>query len=100
MEQTGSNKVLVTGALGWGGISLVQAMVKGLPDHETLAKPRADLQIRCLVLPGLDASPLRKISDKIEIVTGDMRDPADCAKFFAGANGALFIHTAAIIHPK
>lgn len=100
MDTNGSNKILITGALGWGGISLVQALVNGLPDHDALKQPRADLQIRCLVLPGLDTAPLRKISDRIEIVTGDMRNPADCAAFFKDSKGALFIHTAAIIHPR
>src|SRR3954470_22840330 len=95
-----TNQVLVTGALGWLGISLVQSLVKGLPDHEALKEPQHDLRIRCLILPGQDGSELRKLSDRIEVVTGDLRNPSDCARFCADAQGAVLFHTAGIIHPK
>ncbi len=52
MDQFNTNKIIVTGALGWLGISLVQSLVNGLADHEALQQPRADLRIRCLILPG------------------------------------------------
>ncbi|MDB6121962.1 MAG: NAD-dependent epimerase/dehydratase [Pedosphaera sp.] len=95
-----TNQVLVTGALGWLGISLVQALVKGLADQEALKEPRPDLRIRCLILPGQDGSELRKISDRIEVVTGDLRNASDCARLCADAKGAILFHTAGIIHPK
>jgi nucleoside-diphosphate-sugar epimerase len=95
-----TNQVLVTGALGWLGISLVESLVKGLGDHEALKEPRADLRIRCLVLPGQDAAPLRQLADRVEVVTGDIRNPADSARFCDGASGAVLFHTAGIIHPK
>ena len=100
MAQLESNKVIVTGALGWLGISLVQALVKGLPEHEALKEPRGDLRIRCMILPGQDEAQLRKISDRIEVVTGDIRNAADCAKLCADCKGAVLFHTAGIIHPK
>lgn len=100
MAQLESNKVIVTGALGWLGISLVQALVKGLPEHEELKSPRGDLRIRCLILPGQDEAQLRKISDRIEVVTGDIRNAADCAKLCGDCKGAVLFHTAGIIHPK
>src|SRR6185503_8597426 len=65
-----------------------------------LKNPPADLRVRCLVLPGQDAAPLRKISDRIEIVTGDIRNAADCARFCEDARGAVLFHTAGIIHPR
>jgi nucleoside-diphosphate-sugar epimerase len=99
MAPLADNTVIVTGALGWLGISLVQALVNGLPDHEALKEPRRDLRIRCLVLPGQDASQLRKLSDRIEVVTGDLRNPADCARLCEGGKDALLFHTAGIIHP-
>src|SRR5580704_14402134 len=100
MQQFETNKILVTGALGWLGISLVQALVKGLADHEALKEPRADLRIRCLILPGQDAAQLKKISDRIEVVTGDIRNPTDCARLCEDFKGAVLFHTAGIIHPK
>jgi nucleoside-diphosphate-sugar epimerase len=95
-----TNKVIVTGALGWLGASLVQALIKGLPDHVDLKEPQADLRVRCLILPGQDAAPLKNISDRIEAVTGDIRNPSDCARLCEGAEGSILFHTAGIIHPR
>jgi nucleoside-diphosphate-sugar epimerase len=97
--QFSTNQVLVTGALGWLGISLVEALVKGLPDHESLKEPARDSRIRCLVLPGQDPAILRKLSDRIEVQAGDIRNTADCEQFCRDAKGALLFHTAGIIHP-
>jgi nucleoside-diphosphate-sugar epimerase len=100
MQQFETDKIIVTGALGWLGLSLVQALVKGLADHESLKKPRADLCIRCLILPGQDAALLKKISDRIEVIVGDIRNPADCARLCQDFKGAVLFHTAGIIHPR
>lgn len=100
MQQFETNRIIVTGALGWLGISLVQALAKGLADHEALKEPRADLRIRCLILPGQDATQLKKISDRIDVVTGDIRTPADCTRLCQDAKDAILFHTAGIIHPR
>jgi nucleoside-diphosphate-sugar epimerase len=100
MRQLNANKVIVTGALGWLGISLVEALVKGLADHEALKTPRVDLRIRCLILPGQDGAALKKISDRVEVVSGDIRNPADCAKLCEDSQGAVLFHTAGMIHPR
>ena len=99
MHELKSNLIIITGAAGWLGVSLVQALMKGLPEHDALKNPRGDLRLRCLVLPGQDTAPLRKISDRVEMIVGDIRNPADCAKLCQGAAGATLIHTAGIIHP-
>lgn len=92
--------VLITGAGGWLGSRLVESLVHGLPDHAALREPRQDLRLRLLLLPGQDGAALRRHSDRIEIVTGDIRRADDCAKFCADAKGATLFHTAGIIHPK
>ena len=100
MTQLNPDKCIVTGALGWLGINLVEALVNGLPEHDALREPRRDLRVRCLVLPGQDPAPLRRISDRLELVAGDLRNPDDCARLCADARGAVLFHTAGVIHPR
>jgi nucleoside-diphosphate-sugar epimerase len=95
-----AKQVLVTGALGWLGSRLVESLVTGLPDHDQTREMPNDLRIRCLVLAGQNASSLTRLSSRVEIVTGDIRNPEDCARFSEGADRAVLFHTAGIIHPK
>ena len=90
--------MLVTGAAGWLGSRLVQALVGGVPDYEDLAKTTPDLRVRCLVLPHEDTSLID--GDKVEIIRGDITRSEDCAAFCEGAEGAIAFHTAGVIHPR
>ena len=92
--------VLVTGAAGWLGSRFVESLVRGLPEHPALREPNEALRIRALVLPGQNTSGLCKLSERIEIVEGDIRNSGDCAKFCADAKDAVLFHTAGVIHPK
>jgi nucleoside-diphosphate-sugar epimerase len=92
--------ILVTGANGWLGSRLVESLGRGLPQPETLRQPDSQAPIRCLVLPGQDTTPLKKISSRVEIIVGDIRRPADCERFCAGAQDAVLFHTAGMIHPR
>jgi len=95
-----SNQILITGALGWLGSRLVETLVSGLPEHAALCQPRTDLRLRCLALPGQDTSALRRVSERIEIIEGDLQNAADCDRLCREAKGALLFHTAGIIHPR
>jgi nucleoside-diphosphate-sugar epimerase len=96
----GTQKVLVTGGLGWLGSRLVETLVRGLPEHERLKDPLAGLRIRCLLLPGQDPSALSNISERIEVIVGDLQNPDDCRRFCADMKGSVLFHTAGIIHPR
>jgi nucleoside-diphosphate-sugar epimerase len=95
-----TNIVVVTGAAGWLGRGLVQALVCGLADDERLAKPQTNLRIRCLVQPREEAAFLKSLSPQVEIVEGDVRVPGDCAALLRGTEGAVLFHAAGIIHPR
>ena len=88
-------RILVTGSAGWLGHRVVEAIGSGsLGDAEPESKPRL------LIQPGQDAAKLRAALPYAEIVTGDLRAPADCERFCAGAGGGLLLHTAGVIHPR
>jgi nucleoside-diphosphate-sugar epimerase len=88
---------LITGAGGWLGSRLLEALANGLPD---LSVPvDSNRKLRALVLPG-QAAALEKISNRVEFVQGDIRNPADCARLCDGAKDAILFHTAGIIHPR
>ncbi|MCA1510369.1 NAD(P)-dependent oxidoreductase [Bradyrhizobium sp. NBAIM01] len=87
--------VLLTGATGWLGGRLAAALTIGLPEVGLLAT--RGFRVRALVLPGQDISQL--CGQGVEIVTGDIRDTETVSLFMAGAEGAVFIHMAGIIHP-
>jgi len=91
--------VLVTGAGGWLGSRLVESLARGLPDDERFSSPAPGLRIKAFLLPGEDAARLRKQAPQVEIVTGDVSNPADCARLCAEAAQGLLVHTAGVIHP-
>ena len=99
MPELDGRMLLVTGAAGWLGQSLLHALVDGLPDCPAFAVPARAARIRALVLPH-EAEVLSDFGDAIEVVTGDLRRAEDCARLCAGADGAILFHLAGIIHPR
>ena len=95
----GTQRVLVTGALGWLGTGLLQGLLHGLADVDRLRDPDPDLEIRGLVLPG-QRPPAGLDLARVALIEGDLRNPADCARLFAGAEDAILFHTAGVIHPR
>ncbi len=91
-----SKKVLVTGAGGWLGSRLVEVLVRGLAERPELSEP--ELAIHCLLMPGQNRDS-QNLSERIKNMTGDLRNPADCARFCDQSQGATLFHTAGIIHP-
>ena len=97
--QSATNQILVTGTAGWLGQGLVRALIHGLPELDDVWRPPPDLKVRGLVLPGQEVTPPANVSDRLEIVSGDIRNPRHCAEFCSDANGAVLFHAAAVIHP-
>lgn len=91
-----SETYIITGALGWLGRSMLHALCNG---SNGLSVGR-HARIRALILPGHDDSELKKISDRIEVVKGDIRNVDDCLQLCRDAAGAVIFHTAGVIHPK
>jgi nucleoside-diphosphate-sugar epimerase len=77
----------VTGAAGWLGQNLVRA----------LAPTRT--RVRCLVRDKEEAPLIEIIGPNVEVVAGDVRDPAALDTLFDGVGGATVFHPAAVIHP-
>ncbi len=99
-QDIGSDTALVTGASGWLGQGLLQALTNGLPDDDRLREPQRDLKVRCMVLPGESSPVLDQLGDRIEVVRGDIRDAAACAQLCGGTRGAVLFQIAGVIHPR
>ncbi len=94
------NLILVTGGLGWLGRRMVKLIFNKEYGNPLLdAYITGETEVRCLIMPGQDERELGAISDRISVVKGDVRNYADCERFTQGAEGAVLIHIAGIIHP-
>jgi nucleoside-diphosphate-sugar epimerase len=96
----GTNEILITGANGWLGKSLIECLINGIENSLGIDKPCKNLKIKCLVLHGEDTSHIEKVSKNIKIVQGDITKIEDCRVFIKGSKGAILFHCAGIIHPK
>ena len=91
---------IVTGCPGWLGNRFLNFLQEPHPDFpEGLTAPRFD-RIRCLVLPDMDVSTISDRYPEVELIEGDIRDPAAVGRLCAGAEGATVFHLAGIIHPR
>jgi nucleoside-diphosphate-sugar epimerase len=91
--------ICITGANGWLGLNLVEALTQGLPELNGVYRPE-DWSLRALILPGSDRTALQALNPQLSIVEGDLRNPVDSRRFLEGCEGAIVIHTAGIIHPR
>lgn len=94
------NLALVTGSTGWLGKRFVRLLTARDFDHDALRELPNPTHVRCLVQPGESGTELQAMSPNIEVMTGDLRNPADCARFVEGSRDAYLFHVAGIIHPR
>lgn len=91
----------MTGAQGWLGKRLLRIILEKQYGNPILdAHITDETRVRCLILPGQDEQELTSLSPRVECVKGDVRNEADCLRFTEGAEGAVVIHIAGIIHPS
>jgi nucleoside-diphosphate-sugar epimerase len=89
------NIAVVTGAPGWLGTPLVEALAKGARFRAITTEPR---RVRCVVLPAADVRELERLGPDVEIVRADLRDARALEGVCAGATSVF--HAAGIIHPR
>ena len=83
-----SDHLVITGAAGWLGRNLVEAVA---PERAT---------VRTLVQTAGEAAELALVRRAVEPVVGDVRNPAVLDRLFDGVpEGASVVHAAAVIHP-
>ena len=92
--------VLLTGANGWLGKRFARLLAARDFDHPALAGLAGDLRLRCMILPGESDAELRAMGRQVEAMSGDLRNPADCAALCRDAAGATLFHAAGVIHPR
>ena len=89
-----SGALYMTGATGWLGKRVVEAILRGLPDCPQVTDFS---RIVAFALPSEDTSAL--IAEGIEVRRGDIRDTEAVAEFVADADGGTLMHLAGMIHP-
>jgi nucleoside-diphosphate-sugar epimerase len=86
-EAVPAPEAVVTGAAGWLGQNLVRALVGERS------------RVRCLVHRPEDGPLLQLLGREVEVVVGDIRDPAAVSRLFDGIGRATVFHAASVIHP-
>ena len=94
-----TNLLLITGANGWLGKNLLDAIVNSNPDCG-IKLINNNITIRCLVKPEEDTSFLTNLSKNVEVFNGDITNSNSMLKFFENSKDATLFHTAGIIHPN
>src|SRR5579859_5686385 len=85
---------IVTGAPGWIGSRLVEAILGSVPDA-AVTDAMTD-RVRCLVGP---RAPSQAAIAATQIVRGDLTKPESLRPLVDAAAGATIYHCAGVIHP-
>jgi nucleoside-diphosphate-sugar epimerase len=93
-----SSKILITGAGGWLGKRLSRLLATRNETIAVVNQLPKGIVVRAMLLPNEPGSDLEEIG--VEVFRGDIRKASDCATFCHGAEEAILIHTAGVIHPR
>lgn len=88
--------IFITGANGWLGLSLVNAIVSGKTSKWGLKKD----EIQAFILTNTSKEKLLSISKDINIIEGDLSNKNDLDQFLSPSDKSFVFHTAGVIHPK
>jgi nucleoside-diphosphate-sugar epimerase len=88
--------IFITGANGWLGLNMVDAIVSGKTAKWGLKKD----EIQAFILTGTSKEKLLGISQDINIVEGDIYNEDDLNQFLSPSHKSFVFHTAGVIHPK
>lgn len=88
--------IYITGANGWLGLNLIDAIVSGRTAKWGLKKDK----IKAFILNGTSKEKILGIAKDINIVEGNLSNRDDLDQFLSLSSDSLVFHTAGIIHPK
>jgi nucleoside-diphosphate-sugar epimerase len=94
-----AERALVTGVPGWLGTRLARALRDGIPRVGRAKELPPAAHVRALSLPETLETATNAL-EGVEVVSGDLRDPASLRALLDGAEGATLYHAAGVIHPK
>lgn len=86
-------RVILTGASGWLGRGVADALANGLDADFPPPFPQAEIIATDIVPPKLGLAGAREVA-------GDLRDAGFCRELLTEGRDALILHCAGIIHPR
>ncbi|MBS2007805.1 MAG: NAD(P)-dependent oxidoreductase [Cyanobacteria bacterium SZAS TMP-1] len=100
MSRSPHETAIVTGAPGWLGTRLIEALVNGLDDPNLPdLSGKSNRPVRALCLADEDTSKLKALGSQVTVVPGDLTTGDGLFKLFENAQGATVFHAAGVIHP-
>ncbi|MBX3181670.1 MAG: NAD(P)-dependent oxidoreductase [Polyangiaceae bacterium] len=94
------SKVILTGAGGWLGRRLVDALTTGLTGVPPFDQPTELAELRLLYHDADRAQGAPSAPSRAQVLHGDLQREDTRRALLKGAEGALLIHTAGVIHPR
>jgi nucleoside-diphosphate-sugar epimerase len=92
-----ASMTILTGANGWLGLAVAQALADGTAAEIGLHVGPT----RGLVLKGTNTSALKSVNAAMQLVEGNAASGEGMAELFpADARGGILIHTVGVIHPR
>ena len=99
-SQNKKQNILITGAAGWLGINLINALINGIDLYEETFNLSKEINIKALVLPHELDNLKNRFGNNIQYEQGNILNIEDCRRFLQGSEGSTLVHLAGLIHPS